>query len=197
MGYLINIAALRKWKEGDDGLQVTDNQEWSAICTRTFRTTRETKLQSLQYKLLHRITPCKTFLKRLRICDTDACPFCQVSQRDSIIHFFFECGVVQVFWHSICSWFKAADNVYLSQLSAKEFVFGVPKEFHRSKIVNTILAHVRSYIHRQKLFYNGKLELLPWLKEFRQKLRIEEWICKKTNKRNTFDIWTPILQELG
>lgn len=91
-------AAYRKWRQGEDGVQIPNDLEWSAICTRTFHTTRETRLQSLQFKLLHRITPCRTFLKRLRITETDECPFCQDTKQDSITHFFFECGLVQDFW---------------------------------------------------------------------------------------------------
>lgn len=192
-----DIAALRKWKQGEDGLQVENDLEWAEICSRVFRTNRETKYQSLQYKLLHRITPCRTFLKRLRICETDECPFCQTPKRDSITHFFFECDVVQVFWITVCSWFKAADNLYLSHLSAKEFVFGVPKEMHKSRVINTILIYIRAYIHRQKLFHDGKLELLPWLKEFRQRLKIDEWITARTAKKKTPGIWVTILKELG
>lgn len=196
-GHKQDSAALRRWKEGDDGLQVANDLEWSEICTRTFRTNRETKHQSLQYKVLHRIIPCRTFLKRLRICETDECQFCQTPKRDSIAHFFFQCEVVRMFWLSVCAWFQAADNLYLSRLSAKEFIFGVPKKAHRSRMINTILTHVRSYIHRQKLFYSANLELLPWLREFRQRLKVDEWICARTAKKKHSNIWTTILKELG
>lgn len=96
-----------------------------------------------------------------------------------ITHFYFACDKVQVFWRSICAWFEAADDLYLSQLSAKEFIFGIPKDSHKSRVINNILVLIRFYIHRQKLFHSCKLELLPWLCEFRQRLKIEEWICRK------------------
>lgn len=190
-------AALRKWKDGVDGLHVGENSEWSDICTRVFCATRETKIQSFQYKLLHRIIPCKVFLKHLRISDTDECTFCQEQKKDTIVHFFFSCEVVQVFWQRLCAWFKTADNLYLDSLTVKEFVFGVPQTYHRSRIVNTILVYLRYYIQRQNLFHGGKLELLLWLREFRQKLWIEEWICATTAKKKAFAIWGPILKELG
>lgn len=83
-------AALCRWKQGEDGIQVENDLEWSAICSRTFNTNREIKLQSFQYKLLQRITPCGTFLKRLRIRETDTCQLCKIPTCDSITHFFFE-----------------------------------------------------------------------------------------------------------
>lgn len=94
-------------------------------------------------------------------------------------------------------WFRDADNLYLDQLTTQEFVFGVKKECHKSVVINAILLYIRHYIHRQKLFYEGKLELLPWLREFRGKLQIEKWICARTGKARSFDKWNRILKELG
>lgn len=188
-------AALCRWLEGDDGLQLRNKTEWADACTRAFQSTRETKIQSFQYKLLNRLLPCNTFLKRLRISETDLCDTCQV--RDSVAHFLFGCKKVKPFWDAICTWFRNADNVYLDNLSVQEMVFGIPKEHHKSQIINTILIHIRYYIHRQKLFHNGKMDLTQWLREFRTKLKVEEWIARRLGKTKQFSIWTPILKTMG
>lgn len=192
--YKPNIA-LQRWKDGDEGVHIRDHEEWSDICSRVFCTTRETKIQSLQYKISHRVIPCNVFLKRLRISDSDLCNYCQA--KDSVPHFFFTCEVVKPFWKTVASWFSSADDLYLHHLSTKEFIFGLPKNYHRSNIINPILAYVRSYIHRQKLFHGGKLDPIQWLREFREKLKAKQWICRKLRKRKHFNKWERILHELG
>lgn len=157
-------AALEKWKKGDDSIQLTNQMEWSLACERIYLSTRETKVQSFQFKLLHRIVPCRVYLKQIRIADSNECSFC--GQRDSIIHFVFQCGIVATFWSGVCKWFRQADEVYLDHLSPEEFLFGIAKECHHSTIINNILLLIKYYIHRQKLFYKGKLETLQWLQEF-------------------------------
>lgn len=83
-----DCAAFNKWTIG-----IPDHTEWQEICTPNFSSTQETKLQSLQYKLLHRIVPCGVHLKQLRIRETDECQMCK--QKDSIVHFFFHRRTVQ------------------------------------------------------------------------------------------------------
>lgn len=141
-------------------------------------------MKIIKKNILNRVIPCEVFLKRLRIRDTDHCPLCQVQVRDSIAHFLFNCETVRVFWRALCSWFNRADNLYLDKINTKEFVFGLPN--HKSDIINTILMYTRSYIHRQKFFDNGELDLLQWLGEFREKLKVEKWISTQTGKLRRF-----------
>lgn len=187
--------AFQRWREGDDGLQLADQMEWANACSRIFQATRATKIQSFQYKLLNRLLPEKVFLKRLRKSDTDQCEYC--NKKDSISHFLFTCNKVQRFWTTLCTWFAQVDNVYLDRLSLKEKVFGIAKDCHKSRIINTVLIHVRYFIHRQKLFYDGQLKLTQWLREFRKALKVEEWICNRTGKARHFKIWAPILKGLS
>lgn len=145
--------------------------------------------------MINRIIPCRMYLKRLRIAESDLCTFC--GEKDSIPHFLRTCRKVEPFWTQVCAWFEKADNLYLDQLTTQEFVFGIPKECHKSTVINAILLHIRHYIHRQKLFHEGKLEVIPWLGEFRVKLRIEKWIANRIGKPQTFDKWKTIFQNLG
>lgn len=188
-------AALTRWIQGDEGLSLSDKNEWSEVCQRVFSAVRETKLQSFHYRVINRIIPCKVFLKRLRITDTDLCPFCQ--GRDTILHFFYQCELVRTFWKVLCTWFRGSASLYLDILSPKEFVFGVPNDFHRGKVINFILVQTRFYIYRQKLFNEGKLCTLQWLAEFRSKLKIEKWVSARLGRAASFQGWTEIFEALG
>lgn len=144
---------------------------------------------------MNRVIPCNVFLKQLRITDTDECKFCQA--KDSVPHFLSTCEIVKPFWESLGSWFNRADDLYLDQLTTKEIIFGLPKDHHRSSVINPILAYSQYYIHRQKLFHGGKLDLIQWLSEFREKLRVDQWICRRAGRLKHFNKWKRILQELG
>lgn len=180
---------------GENGIAVEDVQEWSGICKRAFTSSRETKMQSLQFKIYNRIVPCGVHLKQIRIKDTDCCPFCQ--EKDTIIHFFFHCRVVSTFWRQICGWFANSVDLYLEKLSPKEFLFGVPDSYHKHRIINLVLIQLRFFIFRQKLFHSGKLCLIQWLQEFKLKLQVEKWVCSISGKQKSFTPLENILRALG
>lgn len=191
----ISNAAFHKWSVGVDGIKITSEQEWQEICTNTFGASRETKLQSLQYKLLNRIIPCGVHLKQLRIQENDECRYC--NGKDTTVHFFYKCHLVQAFWHGVCGWFRRGVNLYLDRLTPKEFLFGLPKSCYQSRIINTILINIRFYVFRQKLFHQSELSLTHWLREFKGKLTMEKWICTRLGKPNHFAHWRDVLMELG
>lgn len=164
------------------------------ICTRNFSATRETKLQSLQFRILHTIISCGVHLRQLRIRETDECHFCK--QRDSIIHFFFHCRIVQAFWRQVSTWFRNSVEFYLDSLTPKEFMFGLPKQCHKSGMINYILMQVKFYIYRQKLFHDSDLNHTSWLHELRNKLDMERWICLKLGTPGRFNKWCYIRDEL-
>lgn len=188
-------AAQNKWRSGEDEIQIQNQQQWADVSARSFTATRETKLQSLHFKVLNRIIPRQTYLKQLRIVETDACTFC--GERDSIAHFLKTCRIVESFWRQVCGWFQRADDLYLDKLSTQEFLFGIPKEAHKSAIINFILLNVHFFVHRQKLFHEAQLDLTHWLNEFRTKLQTERWICARLGRKEHFKKWSKILKELG
>lgn len=119
-------AAKEKWYRGEDGIKISDHIEWSSTCLRVYISTRETKLQSFQVKLLHRILPCGTYLKQIRINTSDKCTIC--NQKDSLAHFFSECENVAAFWKQLDNWFNRVEDIPMDKLTAKEHMFGYPRK---------------------------------------------------------------------
>lgn len=140
-------------------------EEWRETNLNVYR---EMKLQSLHFKIMNRILPCNKYLKQIHIKSSDACNLC--GQVDSMLHFLFECPSVKTFWHSLCRSFDGVENLHLEALSPKQFVFGVRRDHPKSTTVNFILITTKSFIFRQGLFHEGKVELLHWLREFKLKL---------------------------
>lgn len=59
----VSNMAYKRWREEPNQFGIKDQQEWTHICLRPFGSVRETKIQSFQYKLINRISPCRVYLK--------------------------------------------------------------------------------------------------------------------------------------
>lgn len=161
----------------------------------TYRATRETKLQSLHFKIMNRVIPCNSYLKQLRIKASDECELC--GQVDTLVHFLFECPIVQTFWTAVCAWFGRIEDLALESLSSKQFVIGAPRDVPKASAINFILMNIKFFIFRQRLFHNGNLDLLHWLREFKMKLLVERLICLSEGKMLRFRKWTSIFNAIG
>ena len=62
-----------------------------------YNCTKETRLRTLQWKILHNIYPTNILLFKMGKKDSDNCDYCNV--RDFIEHFFCDCIVVRQIWH--------------------------------------------------------------------------------------------------
>lgn len=188
--------AFKRWSEElDSSLQITSMEEWNELNLNVYRATRETKLQSLHFRILNRILPSNKYLKQIRIKSSDACDLC--GRLDSDIHFLFDCPEVQSFWTSICNWFDRVEDLPLADLSQKQYLFGVPKAFPKAKVINLILMSVKFFVYRQRLFHDGALEMVHWLREFKCKLLNEKFIHQREAKLQRFRIWDRIVNALG
>ena len=75
----------------------------SYIYILSFYCTRETKLLTFQFKLLHRRIATQNNLYKIGISLTNACTFCE-QNTETLIHLFYEFGFVQIFWQDVQYW---------------------------------------------------------------------------------------------
>ena len=61
---------------------------------------KETKLQTFQFKLLHRKIATNYYLYKIGIPLTEICTFCE-QNTESLIHLFWDCELVQAFWQKL------------------------------------------------------------------------------------------------
>ena len=61
--------------------------------------TREGRLKSLQFKILHHIYPTNILLCKMGIRNSNSCSYC--NEIDSLAHFFFECHSLTTFWNFV------------------------------------------------------------------------------------------------
>ncbi len=72
-----------------------------------FKTVRDTKLQTFQYRILH-IIPCNEWLFKIKIKNSNSCSFC--NEIDTLPHFFVKCRKVNNFWKYWFNWLKILTN---------------------------------------------------------------------------------------
>lgn len=191
-----SVAAQAKWNHEFIPTQDTPQGEyWNLVYKSPYCCLRETKLQSFQFKLLHRILPCNKYLRNIRVKDTDLCESCGIT--DSLSHFFFYCQEVVPFWESICHWFYQQTDLPLERVTCKESMLGLPREAPQWRIINVILLNIKFYIYRQKLYHRSVLDITAFLREFRYKLKLEEHICYLEGKPSKFRHWKGIVSALG
>lgn len=190
------IAFQRKWTEIFPDFQPEDNPPafWKEIYTSPYRTTRDTKFQAFQFKLIHCVLPCNRYLYNQRIKESDTCSYCKGT--DDLQHFFWSCPSVEAFWHKIENWLELNANIH-SKFNVLQTIFGLAKTDPQAKVITFISLFAKHFIYRQKLFYAGQLEIIQFLRELRLKLSIEKYICTKENKLRKFACWNMIFNALG
>jgi len=81
---------------------------WNNAFIAARRTTKESKLQMLQYKILHRIIPCNRYLFQINVKPSPYCNLCQ--ELDTVEHMFFECKTINELWINLSDWFHATEK---------------------------------------------------------------------------------------
>ena len=87
-----------KW-ESDLSIS-TDANFWTQICKNTFLMTKNTNLQLIQYKIIHRTHLTGHKLFRMGFT-SDICPHCTQNCPDTYIHALWHCSPITHFWEKI------------------------------------------------------------------------------------------------
>ena len=112
-----------------------------------FRTTPDTRLHSLQYRIIHRYIGCNYNLSMWKIKDSPVCISC--SQLDTVEHFFYYCEEVQTIWRSLK---ELNTNILMSdcQFKVLEILLGIPTTSILSKIINLLILIGKQCIYLTK-----------------------------------------------
>ena len=122
------------------------------------------KLQSFQYKLIHRAHTTNIFACHIGKAVTDRCTFCS-SQKESLSHLFWECFYSQRFWSDVSNWLHNRSNVD-ARLNEMVVIFG-----HENSLISLCTIIGKSIIYACKTKQH-----LPNIESFiAQMLSIERW----------------------
>lgn len=164
--------------------------DWNAIYCLPFKITHETKLQSFHYRIAHRLITCNKYRLNIKMHADGKCAVC--GKLDTLVHFFAECPAVREFWNNLSGWCESLLGFTLAHINEMEKVLGLTNNNgnkRQFKLVNWILLNAKFYIHRCRLFQNGKLSLLAFLAEAKNKLRTEEQACYWEGRPKKFNVF--------
>lgn len=153
---------------------------WKDIFRLPYITTRETKLQSFQFKILHRIYPCNAWVSKWKTSVNINCEFC--NEVDSLQHFFIECKLCRSFWLNLENWWNEKSGADC-RLQITDIIFGILKD--NMDEVNLMILKGKYFIAKQK-FLKKNILLTTFMNTLKYDLNIEKYICDKNNKLDLF-----------
>ena len=112
------------------------------------KTTSETRLRLLHFKIIHNIYPTNIMLQKMKIKDSTLCDTCGVI--DYIEHFFFECKLINNFWLFISNKILMCTGKHLN-LTRKDIIFGLNSSDFNN-IGNSRLRFI-NYINKSFFFF--------------------------------------------
>ena len=191
LGRYVRPTALDKWLEVFD----IDEEDWHSIFMLPYKAARETKLQSLQYKFIHKIIPCRKWLHIQKVVDSPFCALCKDNELDDILHRFVECRKLNNFWSTLENWWNRTADYQIS-LTKKHIIFGLYYDNTNFSNVNYVILLGKWFIQYQ-INHERQIDFLGFLVILKQHLLTELCICTGNNTLHTFNKkWSIILENL-
>lgn len=161
-----------------------------------FMVSKDSKVQWLQYRILHRILPVNYYLKKIKIMHNDICTLCN-SESETIEHIFFSCTKVISLWNrlSIEIYNATAERV---GFNITNVIFGELPFQNSNAVVNFLIIFTKQYI-----FYCVKNKKCPNIKGLLNHLQtnysVEKSICLRNSCMNKFNSkwaeWSKFFEE--
>ncbi len=189
-----SVNCKKKWAETFPKLTNVGEEIWHRIFLMPFTTTRETKLQSFQYKITHRIIACNKWLFDIKIKESKICNYCE--EVDDLQHFFLHCNKIEQFWESFINWWNRINTITLEhdfEELDECILFGFPGKGDIVIVVNYCVLVAKFYIYMDRMNENNKIDFYQFLLQLKTNLVIKRSICKNNNSLKTFDKFIHIL----
>ena len=105
-------SCILKWMSDFPSSIGSDHELWADIFRLPFIVSRETVLQTFQYKLIHRLITCKKKLYDMRIAGDPNCLYC--TGTDTLLHFFLFCPKIAAFWKYFFNWWNTLGDIEIT-----------------------------------------------------------------------------------
>ena len=169
-----------------------ETEDWESIFSRTFKTIRETYLQSFQYKILNRILNCNDRLYKWKIKNNNKCDYCE--EVDIIEHHLYYCTISKKFWNQLKSWMINNLNLGI-ELTVCEVLFGLPTNNNPDlKLTNFLILIGKWYLNNSKT-QNKPIYFLDFITLIKDKTEVLRRINKMNNEEVeswVADLWAVV-----
>lgn len=164
--------------------------EWNKVYLLPFKMTTSTKLQSLQYRIVHRYFPTRRFLCIRGVVDD---PFCnECGELDIIQHYFAEC-YVRIFWGALFERVNGKVNQRNRfHAATKNIIFGAPG---KSLVVNFIILIAKQFIVNRR-FKDERICWADFVDVLRRHFSMEKIVAAKKKVIDKFiNKWSPFVTQ--
>jgi hypothetical protein len=170
-----------------------DYEDMSSFYCIPFVSVKECKVQSFQYKILNNIYNNRLRLKEWRLKPSSDCIYC--NQTDTLLHHFWECNHVAIFWNSLSQWWSHICE-YCTLHSSKDILLGIVDNICHKQQLNFIILYAKWFIQKSYL-QEDRHDFLSFLPELKMRLIVEGKIAKKNKKIDTYnELWYNVLEAL-
>ena len=162
--------------------------DWQEYYVIPYNVTRETYIQSFQYKIFHRFYPCNYTLSIWERNHSSKCINCD--EIDYLEHFFFKCNNVQSFWNMIMNWWRNTIGVTMN-LSWIDVMFGISNMMNDNSIdiMNLCILCAKYYIHVKKT-NREQIFFIDYIKFVKDRLKIEKAVCELNQLKSFEKRWS-------
>ncbi len=167
--------AIDKWCAIYPQLQEID---WADVFELPYAVIRDTKYQTLQYKIINRIFPCKYTLAKWNVVDSELCSDCALPE--TLEHYFFECHQSYTFWNNLSTWLNNTMSINIP-LTKFDVLFGIAQGNRDNFIfsLNYCIIIAKWYIYRSHMS-GQNLFFIEFLRELKCKVEIENYLLSET-----------------
>ncbi len=167
---IIPPICIKKWTEFFPNFNNADILIWDRIFKISFSVTRETRLQTYQYLLIHRAIPCNKWLCDKKVRSEIGCNFC--NNVDDLIHFFIYCENTKQFRTSFYKWWNNISefNIGRNYIFEECTLFGYPGQEDIIQILHYCVLLAKYFIYTNKLNGNNTLDLYSYLVLLKRKI---------------------------
>lgn len=172
-------------------------EHWRGWSLLPYHISHEVQLQSFVYKILYRVIPCRVYLHRLKVVNSEDCTIC--AGRDDMIHFFFDCPPVKDFWDSVATWMGGKEGIseFPDDLTEEQFLLGILGNRDKLTLINYIILVAKFYIYKIRVFGTGEPDLMQFLLELKNRLSVERACCfSEASYARRFKRWEKFYNDL-
>ena len=182
----INPTGLKKWKDKLNLVQ----ENWSQIFKKLIKTTSDTKLRWLQFRIAHSILTTNRSVSKYDNNQSHLCQFCH-AHSETIQHLFWECSKVKNFWKELEHTFNRRCTHAHNFKFEKNFVlFGLNGNIVTDKTCDFITLMAKFYIYRSKVQDRQPLFQI-FIKELFDRYCVEKYMRKNSVDFRNF--WGPYM----
>ena len=173
-----------------------EDDDWLSYFAMLKRTTPDTKLRWLQYRIIHNILTTNRSAAKFIENQSDLCSFCN-RESESIHHLLWQCEIVRSFWTQLSDLInrrcKHAHNIKIDERLA---LFGLSDSVYTDRVLDLIILMAKLFIYRCKV-QTQPLIIRLFIRDIYERFCIEKTLRRDSVKfRNEWEHYTILFQSL-